>query len=291
VTGESGSPHFITTPMKLSIQHETHYEYSAPLQYALQHLCLTPQANAHQAVLDWQLSAPAKLYPQRDGWGNLSHVWSLARQRTGRHIYSGSVRALGTVQTHPAPLLADDAGAPHPTLYLRPTPLTTPDAQLEALGGTHLGRGVDEAALLRLAAEVRGRIAYKSGITHVGTTAQQALALGAGVCQDQAHVFIAACRAVGLPARYVSGYFHSPTAQELASHAWADVCLDVAGRRWLSIDITHDGLMDQRHVRLAVGPDYAACAPVRGVREGGGEESMRVCVHVRDAAEKIILEP
>ena len=48
--------------MKLSIRHETHYEYSAPLKYALQHLCLTPQANAHQEVVDWQLTAPGHLY-------------------------------------------------------------------------------------------------------------------------------------------------------------------------------------------------------------------------------------
>ena len=63
--------------MKLSIRHETHYEYSAPLKYALQHLCLTPQANAHQEVVDWQLTAPGHLYAQRDGYGNLSHSWSM----------------------------------------------------------------------------------------------------------------------------------------------------------------------------------------------------------------------
>jgi transglutaminase-like putative cysteine protease len=138
---------------------------------------------------------------------------------------------------------------------------------------------------------VRERVRYKAGVTAVDTSAQQALALGEGVCQDHAHVFIAACRAAGLPARYVSGYFHSPAAPQLASHAWADVCVDRREHRWLSVDITHDGLMDARHVRLAVGPDYAACAPVRGVREGGGEESMRVNVQVRVADEAVTLEP
>jgi transglutaminase-like putative cysteine protease len=276
--------------MKLSIRHETHYEYSAPLQYALQHLCLTPQVNAHQDVIDWQLSAPGHLYAQRDGFGNLAHSWSLARHKTGRHIYRGSVSAHGTVRTQPSPCLDDSAGAAHPALYLRPTLLTLPDEALQALGREYLDVGSGEDRLLRLASAVRERIAYRSGATDVGTTAREALSLGAGVCQDHAHVFIAACRATGLPARYVSGYFHSPSAPELASHAWADVCLDVPARRWLSIDITHDGLMDERHVRLAVGPDYAACAPVRGVREGGGKESMRVRVHVQADAEKITLE-
>lgn len=276
--------------MRLRIEHETHYEYSAPLQYALQHLCLTPQASAHQEVLEWNLSAPAPLYAQRDGYGNLAHSWSLARPRAGRHIYRGSVRAAGTVRTHASPWLVDGPADPHPALYLRPTTLTEPDEHLRALGRAHLGGGAEQAALLRLAAAVRAAVRYEAGITHVATTAQQALAHGAGVCQDQAHVFITACRAAGLPARYVSGYFHSPRAAELASHAWADVCIDAALRRWLSIDITHDGLMDERHVRLAVGPDYAACAPVRGVREGGGEESMRVRVLVREAGEEFTLE-
>lgn len=277
--------------MKLRIEHETHYEYSAPLQYALQHLCLTPQGSAHQEVLEWNLSAPATLYAQRDGYGNLAHSWSLARQRAGRHIYRGSVRAAGTVRTHASAWLVDAPGDPHPVLYLRPTVLTEPDAPLRALGLAYLqGGDASERALLRLAAAVRDAVRYAAGVTHVATTARQALAHGAGVCQDQAHVFIAACRAAGLPARYVSGYFHSPKAAELASHAWADVCVDVAARRWLSVDITHDALMDERHVRLAVGPDYAACAPVRGVREGGGEESMRVRVLVREAGEKITLE-
>mgnify|MGYP001228330916 CR=1 FL=1 len=276
--------------MKLSIRHETHYEYSAPLQYALQQLWLTPQANAHQEVEQWQLSAPGPLYAQRDGFGNLSHSWSMARIRGGRHVYRGSVHAHGTVTTRPSPWLVDDRAAPYPALYLRATALTTPDAALAALGRSVLGNSAGEAALLKLAAAVCERIAYRAGATDVGTSARQALALGEGVCQDQAHVFIAACRAAGLPARYVSGYFHSPQAPELASHAWADVCLDPAARRWLSVDVTHLCLMDERHVRLAVGPDYAACAPVRGVREGGGDESMRVRVLVSQAGEKITLE-
>lgn len=276
--------------MKLSIRHETHYQYSAPLQYALQQLCLTPQGNAHQEVLDWHLSAPGTLYAQRDGFGNQAHSWSMARQRHGRHVYRGSVHAHGTVRTQPSAWLDDAAGAPHPALYLRPTRLTAPDAALQAFGRAHLGGALDAAALLRLAAAVRARIAYRGGVTDVATSAALAFAIGAGVCQDQAHVFIAACRSAGLPARYVSGYFHSPTAPQLASHAWADVCLDVPARRWLSVDITHDGLMDERHVRLAVGPDYTACAPVRGVREGGGKEAMRVQLRISAAADEFTLE-
>lgn len=276
--------------MRLGIRHETHYEYSSALRYALQHLCLTPASGPHQRVLDWSVTAPGRLFPQRDGHGNLAHSWSLQREPGARRVYRGSVVASGTVQTVGVAIVDDGAELPHPALYLRATDLTAADAALAELGRTHLAPGVDEAALRGLAAAVRERVRYRSGVTDVATTASQALALGAGVCQDQAHVFLAACRAAGAPARYVSGYFHSPRAKDLASHAWAEVCIDRAQRRWLSLDITHDALMDERHVRLAAGPDYAGCAPIRGVREGGGDETLRVCMQVREINEEALLE-
>ena len=262
--------------MKLTIQHLTQYDYSAPVQYALQSLCLTPQASAHQTVHDWTLSAPAPLFGQRDGYGNMAHTWSLMQRS-----YASSVRAGGTVETHASPWLVDDSAPPK--LYLRVTPLTTADDRLLALGRVHLVDGIDEAAAMALAVAVLNRVRYKTGATTVQTTALQAWDLGVGVCQDHAHVFIAACRANGVPARYVSGYFYAPDAPHLASHAWADVCVDASAHRWLSIDITHSCLMDERHVRLAVGLDYSTCSPIRGVREGGGDESMRVRIDIREA--------
>lgn len=270
--------------MKLSIRHVTHYDYSAPLQYALQSLCLTPHTNAHQTVLDWELSAPGRLYAQRDAFGNLAHTWSL-RQR----VYRGAVRAAGVVRTHASPQLVD-ATIP-PEFYLRASPLTAASPALFELGRRRLGSRVDEPHALALALEVADRIAYEGGKTTTRTTAAESLDLGAGVCQDQAHVFIAACRAAGVPARYVSGYFHAPDAPNLASHAWVDVCVDLPARRWLSVDITHRCLMDERHVRLAVGPDYAACSPIRGVREGGGDETMRVIVDISAVHEPAPVAP
>lgn len=262
--------------MKLAIQHVTHYEYSAPLQYALQSLCLTPQPSAHQTVHQWAISAPAPLHAQRDGYGNLAHTWSLERRSR-----ASAVRAAGMVETHGSPWLVDDAVPVQ--LFLRPTPLTAADAQLAALGHRHLGDGVTEGAAMALAQAVLQRVRYAPGMTHVQTTAAQAWEQGGGVCQDHAHVYIAACRANGVAARYVSGYFYAPDAPHLASHAWVDVCIEPQNHRWLSVDITHGCLMDDRHVRLAVGLDYAACSPIRGVREGGGDETMRVRIDIRQA--------
>ena len=264
--------------MKLSIHHETHYEYSAPLRYSTQSLRLTPQGSDHQTVHQWALHVPGKLFAERDGYGNQAHTWTLARR-----LLRGAIRAAGVVETHASPYLVDAPGLPPPPVYLRPTALTPFDVKLLTLGVDALGDGVDDRSLLALAAQVCTRVRYRAGVTGVHTTALEALALGAGVCQDQAHVFIAVCRANGVPARYVSGYFYAPDSPQLASHAWADVCVDPERRRWLSVDITHGCLMDERHVRLAVGPDYAACLPIRGVRHGGGEEAMRVHVEIRQA--------
>ncbi len=264
--------------MKLSIHHETHYEYSAPLHHSLQSLRLTPQASAHQTVLEWAVNAPGQLFAERDGYGNDAHTWSLAKRMS-----RGAIRAVGRVETHASPWLVDPPGALPPQVYLRETALTPHHADLRLLGREPLRHGVDADAVTALMDSVLARVPYRAGITTVGTDAHAALVLGGGVCQDQAHVFIAACRANGIAARYVSGYFYASDAPQLASHAWADVCVDIAERRWLSVDITHRCLMDERHVRLAVGPDYAACLPIRGVRYGGGDESMRVRVDIRPA--------
>ena len=88
-------------------------------------------------------------------------------------------------------------------------------------------------------------------------------------------MLIACCRAAGIPARYVSGYFHAGTRAEVASHAWVDAWLG-AEPGWCSIDVTHAEETGMRHCRLAVGRDYLDAAPVRGVRRGGGRESMSV---------------
>jgi transglutaminase-like putative cysteine protease len=127
--------------------------------------------------------------------------------------------------------------------------------------------------------EVHRALAYTPGATTVKTTAEEALASGRGVCQDFAHLMIAACRALDLPARYVSGYVFSPRrGTSAASHAWADVF--VAARGWIALDPTHDSPQTDHYVRLAVGRDYADVTPTRGVYKGAGKETMAVDVRV-----------
>ncbi|WP_332776726.1 transglutaminase family protein [Polaromonas sp.] len=270
--------------MKLHISHITRYGYTQPLRYSLQTLWLTPQSGPSQTVRFWSVGAPEKLYALRDGFGNTVHSYTVVRHPTD-NLRGSLVNAAGEVQTLGIAEFVDAPDMSHPLLFLRPTQLAAPHPQLAAFGRRFVNPAaadarVDVSMLLALSRGVAGVVSYQKNSTNVETTAQQAFEAGAGVCQDQAHVMVAICRSLGLPARYVSGYFYAANEPDLASHAWVDICLDVASRRWVSIDVTHSCLIDQRHVRLAMGTDYNACPPIKGVRQGGGEESMTVDITI-----------
>ena len=175
-------------------------------------------------------------------------------------------------------------------------PLSEADESVRAFSHAVLPQGMrGPSDALALAEAIRDRVAYETGVTAVSSTASQALALGRGVCQDHAHLFLAASRELGVPARYVSGYLHPGDSSHAASHAWAEVRLPDAaptaadGRDashgmaggWLGYDISNQCLADGRYVKLAIGADYLDACPVRGVRTGGGLETMRAEVLVK----------
>ena len=269
--------------MKLHVKHTTDYRYSEPLRYALQTLWLTPQSSPAQTVNFWSVGAPEKLFAQQDAFGNTLQSYTFVGTDADNVRWS-LVNAAGDVQTWGVPEFADPQALPHPYFFLRATHLAEPHWQLAEFGRSFLPQSLDGTAnlqaLLALAAGVAGAVSYQKNSTNVTTTALQAFNAGAGVCQDQAHVMVAICRSLGYPARYVSGYFYAANEPDLASHAWVDVCLDVATRHWVSIDVTHYCLIDERHIRLAMGTDYNACPPAKGVRQGGGEESMTVVITI-----------
>ena len=128
---------------------------------------------------------------------------------------------------------------------------------------------------------VAGRLVYERGATDVKTRADEVLELGRGVCQDFAHVLLAACRCAGIPARYVSGYLYDPSLQgaNAASHAWVDVFDEERG--WIALDPTHAREQTDAYVRVAVGRDYADVPPTRGVFKGGATEALDVRVSLQ----------
>ena len=260
--------------MRLSIRHETTYRYTTPAHYSIQQLRLTPRVEPQQRVLSWRIDAPGRLQRFTDAYGNVTHTMVLTTPHDSiRVVVTGSVDIGGSA-----------VGADQPDHELSPlvfavaTPLTAAEEPVREFAGRHL-RNKDRAAdFLALAESICAAVAYESGITEVTSTAAHALEIGRGVCQDHAHLFIACCRSGGIPARYVSGYVDPGHSDQAASHAWAEVWIE--GEGWVSVDVTHRVLAREQHCRLAIGRDYLSAAPVRGVRTGGGEESLRVQVSV-----------
>lgn len=164
-------------------------------------------------------------------------------------------------------------------LYKRSTDLTKSGPLTESLAETISGV-TDVVIFHELAARIAGRVEYMTGSTVATTTAEQALSLGQGVCQDHAHIFITAVRHAGHPARYVSGYLMmNDRVEQDATHAWAEVWLDGLG--WTGFDISNGISPDSRYVRLATGLDYKQAAPISGLTIGGSGESMHVDVRVQ----------
>ncbi|WP_404992956.1 transglutaminase N-terminal domain-containing protein [Cupriavidus pauculus] len=276
--------------MKYKIRHKTVYQYTEPVRRSVHELRLSPRSGPLQAVQAWTLSAPGNLSEARDGFGNIVHNFTMTGPaRTIAISATGEVEVMAAQRgddigdaSHGAFHDAPDAGEARvsPLYFMAATPLTQAPAEMQAFAAPYLAAGHDVPALLALAEGIAARVRYQANSTHVGTSAAEAFRLGSGVCQDQAQVMVAACRALGVPARYVSGYFFDPAATEMASHAWADVCLDAGRGLWCSIDVTHGCVTDARHVRLAVGRDYASAAPIRGILEGGAGETLEVAIDI-----------
>lgn len=266
--------------MILTIRHETTYHYSRPLAYTIQQLHLTPRIEPQQRALSWQINTPGQCHAYTDAYGNLSQMLTI----NGKH-QALSLVVQGSVETiYPYQGRLNLVDTLSPLLFTMPTRLTESDPTIVELAAASLpDRGTPAATrhLLQLAENIAGKVAYESGATEVTTTAIAALALGRGVCQDHAHLYLACCHAWDIPARYVSGYIDPGTTGHAASHAWVDAWVvdsDFAG--WVSIDVTHARPMTDAYCRLAIGRDYDSAAPVRGVRRGGGKETMSVDVQI-----------
>lgn len=261
--------------MHIKIHHQTLYRYSSPASYSIQQLRLTPLNEAGQQVLNWTIDAPGRRHEFRDAYGNTIHILTLDWAHD-----TFSINAHGAIEVTPLPegRLSEPGRLP-PLVYTVSTRLTERNGAIEALAATTLGGTVSTSSLLELAANLVGRVQYLTGATSVGTSAADALQLGHGVCQDHAHLFIACCHAFNLPARYVSGYIDSGQSEHAESHAWVDVWLDTPQHTgWVSIDVTHACFASGAYCRLAVGRDYDSAGPTRGIRRGGGMETMTVHV-------------
>lgn len=261
--------------MHLSIRHNTIYQYSEPLIYSIQQLKLTPRDGFGQSVKNWAISVNAHLHQYQDCHGNIVHTAVMDNQHNEINIIAkGEVETGLKMQLHDELMPLD--------IFLRSTELTLADAALKDFASQFVPL-LNIEDLEKLGEAIIAKVPYHRGTTGVYTSASQAFAVGLGVCQDHAHVFIACCRHLGVAARYVSGYLFTDDGHLLDSHAWADAWL--AGIGWVSVDVSNLCLADAKYVRLATGLDYHEASPVKGLRVGGGLETLNVGVSISQSTE------
>jgi len=268
--------------MRIRLAHETVYTYGTPAKGVIQTLRLTPRNHDGQHIIDWRIdvSADCRLDQHEDAFGNITHTFT-----ADGPLERVSVLVDGTVETQDtAGLVRDAVERFPPSLFLRETPLTHPDAAIQKLADDVVAHAKDDRLefLHTLMSRLHDEMEYDEDPTHVSTSAALAYELRRGVCQDFTHIFVGATRCAGIPARYISGYYcRTDTAEQNAGHAWAEAYVNDFG--WLAFDPTHDTCPVESHVRVAAGLDYLGASPVRGSRIGGSGESLAVKIRVEQA--------
>ena len=261
----------------LAIRHETVYRYEKPVGYSIQQLRLTPRSELLQRINHWHIATPGKRQAAQDAFGNSGDILTIVTpHQEVRIVASGVVE----IQSPDRGRLTEKMLL-SPLAFTVPTRLTEPLDPVRSFAAHKLPIQPTSKQLLDFSELICEAIHYEMGATGSGSSASDALALGKGVCQDHAHLFIACCHSAGIPVRYVSGYIDPGEVTHSASHAWVDVWVDeVDFSGWVSIDVTHARFQNASYCRLAVGRDYESAAPVRGMRRGGGDELLDVRVDI-----------
>jgi len=280
-----------TLGMKLSVIHRTAFHYASPVSQSINTLHLEPRTFPYQKTL----SAIIRVIPATrvkrftDLFQNITHHFELPSPHSKLEIES-------RIKVHNLPLdistasreagigaLNDPSIREQTWQYLQESRWVSrhPEVWRQAVDITAgLTSMYDQA--FALMSWVNREFLYQPGSTNVNTHLEDAFAMRCGVCQDFTHVMLGLCRAVGIPARYASGYLYNGPRDSLvgaqASHAWSEVYLPAAG--WIGFDPTNNTLADERYVKISVGRDYEDVAPVRGSYRGTGHCRMEVHVEV-----------
>jgi transglutaminase-like putative cysteine protease len=270
--------------MRLSIVHETAYRYREPANRAIEILKLTPRGHDGQYIVNWRIDVDrdCRLDAGTDAFGNTLHAFTVEGP-----LDTLVITAEGLVETQDTQgIVAGQVERFPAAVFLRDTRLTASDARICAFAADIAASAdPDRLAILHgLMSAIRDTLRFDVDATDTGTSAVESFALGHGVCQDFAHIFIAAARHLGIPARYVSGYLHRddrPKGQE-AGHAWAEALVEGIG--WVGFDPANAVCPTEEYVRVAIGLDYLGAAPVRGTRYGGAGEELAVRILIREAA-------
>ena len=290
--------------MKYRVRHVTTYRYADPVDLASHMLHLSPRPLPHQAVLASSIDATpdaSRISERRDHFGN-GVTWLFMDRPHDRFEVTLSATVDVLFPRHADPALSlpweqvaaaarrGDADSWRAAEFLFDSPMlpSEPGAGGYAAASFPPGRPI-LAGLIDLNGRIRRDFAFRAGVTTISTPVARVLAQRAGVCQDFTHLMIAGLRALGLPARYVSGYLRTkpppgttPRRGADQSHAWVGAWLG-PGQGWVDLDPTNDLVVRDEHVVLAWGRDYGDISPVRGMILGGGHHTVTVAVDLDPA--------
>jgi transglutaminase-like putative cysteine protease len=269
--------------MRICVSHLTTYRYHTPAGSVIQILRLTPRNHEGQYVARWRIevSSDCRLDEHEDAFGNITHAFT-----ADGPFAELRVLVEGEVETRDTEGIVKEAVERFPpSLFLRETALTQPDDAIIAFAqDAFKAAGDNTLKLLHLVLNrLHDGMKFDTDPTQPTTTAAESFTLKRGVCQDLSHIFIAVARSLDIPARYVGGYFHrnDGVVEQDAGHAWAEAFVPDLG--WVAFDTANGISATDAHVRVAVGLDYLGAAPVRGMRYGGGGETLAVKVLVDQA--------
>jgi len=274
---------------RVGIEHATGYKYRRPVTSSYNEVRITPISNDRQVVLDAEVAvAPAvSAFRYWDYWGTLVHAFDLHTPHTELAVTGRSVVETSPPLAAPAPTLGwpDLAGAGVCDRFaelLAPTRHVPIDDDVVTAARRLAADGSPADACRAAVAWARSRLHYEKGATTVASSATDALHLGAGVCQDFAHLSLALLRAMGIPARYVSGYLHPSADGGVGatvageSHAWIEAWTG----DWAAYDPTNGEVVGERHVIVGRARDYADLSPLQGIYHGGPAEDLGVSVQL-----------
>lgn len=265
--------------MLLKIAHTTTYQFETPAHYGLQQLRLTPKSRIGQNVVNWAMEVTGGKV-ETEFTDQHANTVSLISFTPGADAIT--IRCAGEIATEDqSGVVGKQKGCVPLWLFQRSTELTRATTNVRKLTKGLRDAHDNEIAMLHdLSGRILAAVPYQIGPTHAATSADAAIVEGRGVCQDHAHIFIAAARAMDFPARYVSGYLKMDDREHQdATHAWAEAHIDGIG--WVGFDISNSISPDDRYVRVATGLDYREAAPISGIRFGTGRETLQVDVAVQ----------
>jgi len=277
--------------MKLTVTHRTTFRYSAPVRESVNTVHLEPRDFRTQRTLRSLIRVipPTRMVRFSDLFQNVAHHFELPKPHD-RLVIESRIRVENFALSMPdeaRSITYPDAirhwNSEEAWTYLQESRHVSkhPDIWRAAIDLIHDRPCIHDQALA-IMDWIHNAFEYAPGATRVDTHLEEAFAMRRGVCQDYAHVMLGMCRAIGLPARYVSGYIYNGPRDHLigdqASHAWAEVFLPHVG--WVGYDPTNNTIADQRFVKIAVGRDYQDVAPIQGSYIGNAHARLEVLVRV-----------